>query len=180
MKTLILPGWYGSGEAHWQRLWLHDEPNAIVVEQPDWAHPDLDTWVANLDAAIEQAAGPVLLVAHSLGVLLALHYSRLRPDAPIAAALLVAPGDVDLHAPNEPVLQSFAPAPREKLSFRAIMVVSQTDPHMSFERSTALGRDIGAELVDIGDAGHINVDSGFGKWPLGHQLAQKLKDRRVL
>ena len=33
---------------------------------------------------------------------------------------------------------------------------------------------VGAELVRLQDAGHINVESGFGAWPLGLALLQSL------
>ena len=33
----------------------------------------------------------------------------------------------------------------------------------------------GAELVDIGNAGHINTASGYGEWPEGERLLQRLQ-----
>ena len=32
----------------------------------------------------------------------------------------------------------------------------------------------GAELVDIGDAGHINTSAGYGEWPAGERLLASL------
>ena len=37
--TLIIPGLYGSGEGHWQRYWLRDRPDSVLVEQDDWDDP---------------------------------------------------------------------------------------------------------------------------------------------
>lgn len=175
MQRFILPGWYGSGPGHWQRLWLGHDPSAVVVEQDDWANPDRDRWVQRLDAALDGVDG-AMLIAHSLGVILVAHYASLRPAAPIRAALLVAPGDADLHAPTNPPIASFAPVPRARLPFPSIMVLSRTDPHMAYERSSAFAADLGSSVVDLGDAGHVNVDSGFGSWPLGFELADRLAE----
>jgi hypothetical protein len=37
-----------------------------------------------------------------------------------------------------------------------------------------LADDWGAALVDLGDAGHVNADSGFGPWPEGLELRDAL------
>lgn len=176
MTRLILPGWFGSGPGHWQRLWLEDDPSAIIVEQENWADPDLESWIANLDRALAEHEGATL-VAHSLGVVLVAHYASRPHGRRIGAALLVAPGDADLHGPTTPPLASFAPVPRARLPFPSIMVLGTNDPHMSIERSRQLADDLGSEIVELGAVGHINVDSGFGRWPLGHELAEELEHR---
>ncbi|MGU3576557.1 RBBP9/YdeN family alpha/beta hydrolase [Brucellaceae bacterium C25G] len=178
MTSLLLPGWHGSGPDHWQRLWLEKDTQAIVVEQENWAEPELETWLACLHETVS-AYPDALLVAHSLGVILVTHYVARYPDAKIKAALLVAPGDADLHAPNLPAIASFAPVPRKPLPFPSIMVVSETDPHMALERSVELGEALGSEIINIGDAGHINVEAGYGAWPLGHELAAKLQNEET-
>ena len=40
VKRLIVPGLEGSGEGHWQRWWLTQDPDARIVEQDDWHRPD--------------------------------------------------------------------------------------------------------------------------------------------
>ena len=41
---------------------------------------------------------------------------------------------------------------------------------MGFGRATHLARAWGVDLIDLGDAGHINVASGFGPWARGKVL----------
>lgn len=176
MRALILPGWHGSGPDHWQSHWQHEEPDAVRVEQESWDHPQLEPWLSRLHEAV-QTYPDALLVAHSLGVILVAHYAARYPQARIGAALLVAPGDADLHAPHEPDIASFAPVPRRPLPFPSILVMSRTDPHMAPDRSLQLAQDLGAETIDLGDAGHINPDSGYGPWPQGFELAAKLRQR---
>lgn len=132
VTRLILPGWHGSGPEHWQRLWSAHDPEAVVVEQDNWDEPDLSAWLRRLDGYIRRHER-AQLVAHSLGVFLVLHYAVLHAsDARqlIHSALLVAPGDADLHAPDLPAIAGFAPVPRRRLPFpelwcSAAMTLSQ-------------------------------------------------------
>jgi hypothetical protein len=41
---------------------------------------------------------------------------------------------------------------------------------MAQPRARWLAKRWGAEFVDMGEAGHINVASGFGPWPEGRAL----------
>jgi predicted alpha/beta hydrolase family esterase len=45
---------------------------------------------------------------------------------------------------------------------------------MGFDRASHLAQSWGADLVDLGHAGHINVASGFGPWPRGKTLRDGL------
>ncbi|MFB9360579.1 alpha/beta hydrolase [Amorphoplanes nipponensis] len=40
--------------------------------------------------------------------------------------------------------------------------------------SSGTPRDWGAELVDAGDAGHLETASGYGPWPDGERLVAAL------
>ena len=174
-RRLILPGWHGSGPGHWQRLWLEQDPRSRLVEQDDWDRPDRDRWLARLHEAIAAEPHPVTLVAHSLGTALVAHYAARFPFSPVAGALLVAPGDAHLHAAGSPEIASFAPVPRRRLPFPAVLAVSRNDALMAHDRAVELGNDWGARIVDLGDVGHVNVDSGFGPWPRGFALVAELE-----
>jgi predicted alpha/beta hydrolase family esterase len=179
MTRLILPGWHGSGPGHWQRIWLDDDPSARLVEQDNWAVPDREAWLSRLHEAIGREARPVTLVAHSLGTALVAHYAARHPRASIAAALLVAPGDADLHAATSPEIAEFAPVPRHRLPFSATLVVSRNDALMAYDRAVELGTNWGARIVDQGNAGHINLDAGYGRWPEAYALADEVESRAL-
>lgn len=68
--TLILPGLNGSGEEHWQRHWLMEHDDAVLVHQEHWDRPVLEDWLYNLESELIAHPGAVL-VAHSLGCVLA-------------------------------------------------------------------------------------------------------------
>ena len=74
----------------------------------------------------------------------------------------------------------FAPLPIAKLPFPSALVSSATDPYCSLERAKVMAENWGSVLIECGDAGHINVDSGHGPWPDGlfafGAFLQRLKD----
>lgn len=172
-SILIVPGLGGSGEHHWQTHLQRSLPGAVRVQQADWDRPDLPAWLARLASAVEtRPAG--ILVAHSLGCLLVAHLALMRPDLPIAAALLVAPADVESERHTPDHIRGFAPIPRLRLPFRSIVVASTDDPFMAFARARDLSEDWGAGFVDAGASGHINVEAGFGPWPAGERIVNSL------
>jgi len=178
MTTLILPGLGGSGPGHWQRHWLDDHPDAYLVEQDDWDRPHLDAWVHHVVATASFAPG-ALIVAHSLAGALVAHLALRHPRLDIAGALIVAPADVDDCASTSVPIAGFGPMPLVRLPFPSIVVASRDDPFARFERSQTFADAWGARLVDLGDSGHINVASGFGRWPEGYRLAAELAGRRT-
>lgn len=172
MKTgdsdiLILPGFAGSGEGHWQARWASRLRTARVVEQPDWHRPEPEAWRARIVAAVEAAARPVVLIAHSLGVVAAVQAVPRFPAGVVRGALLVAFPDIEAGADLPASVRAFAPVPRDPLPFPSLLVASRTDPHCRFERADDFGHAWGSSVVDAGEAGHINVASGHGPWPEG-------------
>jgi len=166
---LIVPGWRDSGPGHWQTLWAGRLPGARRVTQQDWMNPSRDAWVETLARDVLQAPAPVVIVAHSLGCIATVHLPR---DAArrVRAALLVAPADPERRA----LLHDFAPVPYERLPYRSIVVASSNDPYCPARLAGAYARAWGSEFLRLPDAGHINVESGHGDWPLGFALLQAL------
>lgn len=172
--VLIIPGLGGSGPDHWQSRWQTRLPDARRVEQVHWDRPDRADWIARLDRAIAEAKQPPILVAHSLSCALVACWAEAHAR-PVNAALLVAPADVDSDTHTAPETHVFRPMPMKRLPFQAIVVASRDDPFVAFDRAIAMARAWGAELVDIGKAGHINTSAGYGEWPEGERLLQRLQ-----
>lgn len=162
---LIVPGWGGSGPAHWQTCWERDLPHATRLEVPDWIRPHRADWLRALDAAIGGAATPPIVIAHSLGCI-ALASWAASAAHPVRGALLVAPADVD-RAGCSSFLRDFAPVPRARLPFPARVVASDDDPYASLDRARQFAADWGAQLTVLHRAGHINAEAGFGPWREG-------------
>ncbi|WP_375465751.1 RBBP9/YdeN family alpha/beta hydrolase [uncultured Methylobacterium sp.] len=182
MKTadcdiLIVPGLGGSGEGHWQTRWADRLATARVVEQDDWHAPEPAAWRARVCEAVSASARPVILIAHSLGVVACVEAVPDFPEGRVRGALFVALPDVE-EASNLPEsVRAFAPLPRVPLPFPALLVASRTDPHCAYARAEDFSHAWGAAFVDAGESGHLNVASGHGPWPEGlMRLAGFMKD----
>lgn len=174
VDTLILPGLNGSGEGHWQWHLARELPGCAYVEQDDWACPDLDDWLARLHAALAHH-GDVFIVAHSLGCILAANLAESPLVHRIRGALLVAPADLEAVETLHPCIVRFGEMPRQRLPFRSVVVGSRDDPYMDFATVSRMALAWGSDFVDLGCAGHINVASGFGRWPGVHDLVAGLR-----
>jgi predicted alpha/beta hydrolase family esterase len=75
IRYLIVPGWQGSPDNHWQSHWQRSLPNSARVEQPDWLTPQRRDWVQALEQAIAAESSPVILIAHSLGCITVAHWA---------------------------------------------------------------------------------------------------------
>ena len=188
VDILIVPGWSSSGPDHWQTRWENNIKTARRVEQQEWYSPNKSAWVAKLVEEVAQSVRPVVLVAHSLGVITVAHAAAKLariPGQTIAGAFLVAPADVE-SASGWPVTEGwtfendpqrthhqggdgggFAPIPMTKLPFPSALISSANDPYCSAVRAKHFSENWGSALIESGDVGHINVKSGHGPWPDG-------------
>lgn len=164
-----MPGWRDSGPGHWQSLWAEQLPGAVRVRQDNWISPTRQVWVDALARQIAQVGGPVVIAAHSLGCIATTHLPA-DAAARIQGALLVAPADPERRA----ILCDFAPVPFAPLPYRSIVVASSNDPYCPVRLAGGFARSWGSEFVRLQGAGHINIDSGHGPWPLGLALLQSL------
>ena len=118
-----------------------------------------------------------MLVAHSSSCALVAHWARdaaAENVAKVRGALLVAPSDPEGPSfPDGPT--GFAPIPLARLPFPSIVVASRDDKYVTMERARQYAEAWGSELIDLGDAGHINASSGLGSWAVGYGLLQRLR-----
>ena len=164
---VIVPGWRNSGPGHWQSLWAQRLPGAVPVEmaEDDWQRPKRSVWVQAIARTLLAQPGPVVVAAHSLGCIATTHLPS-EAARRISGALLVAPADPERRG----VLADFAPVPYQPLPYRSVVVASTNDPFCPVRTAGAYARSWGSEVVRLQNAGHINVESGHGEWPLGLAL----------
>lgn len=165
--TLIIPGLRSSGPMHWQ-TWLERRVTGSVrIAQRDWNDPHLPDWASRVRREITQTTGRVFIVAHSFGALAAVQAASDHAER-IAGALLVAPAD-----PERFGVAEFLPT--KTLPFPVILVASTNDPWISLDAAKNWSGLWGAEIVNLGAAGHINAEAGFGPWPEGLALLERLR-----
>lgn len=169
----LLPGWQNSGPTHWQSLW-EAQHGFVRVQQHDWMRPLRGDWLIQLEEAVLAAPHPVVLVAHSLGCIQTAAWASVSQNTQrVCAALLVAPGDPE-QPDLAPQLPTWQPVALQRLPFASVLVASHNDPYCRFDRAQAFAHAWGSRLHDLGNAGHINAESGLGDWPQGLELLADL------
>jgi len=170
-RLLIVPGLNDSPPGHWQSWLQASHHGAVRVVQHDWRSPQLERWSARIASTLARAGdGPWIAVAHSFGVLALVHHLARQPDARVAAALLVAPAD-----PHKFGLGAALPA--QRLSTPATMVLSRNDPWLALAEGRHWAARWGCHVLDLGDAGHINVASGYRSLPFAARWVTQVQQR---
>ena len=177
--VLIVPGLRDHVDAHWQTLLAARLDRVRSV--PAMGRDNLDR--AARVRAIEQAAAaidaPVVVVAHSGGVITVAHWAH-QTRCRVRGALLATPPDFERPMPpgfpTTYALQAggWLPVPTDPLPFPSVVAASRNDPLAGYDRVTLLARAWGSRLVDLGEVGHLNPASGFGEWPLALSLIEEL------
>ena len=175
-EILIVPGYKGSPEDHWQSRWERNLSVARRVAMGDWHKPVFEDWKENLIEAVGEAQKPVVLVGHSIGSQVIAHAAS-EFSKPVAGAFLVAPPDVENPAIRPRHLLTFGPASREPLPFPSIVVASRDDPFCAYEKAEEMAASWGSLCIDAGISGHLNHESGHGPWPEGLMVFAKFMGR---
>jgi serine hydrolase len=177
--VLIVPGLRDHVVEHWQTLLEERMPNAVSVPRIARDKLSCSAWVAKLDESLAQIDEPPILVAHSGGVMIVVHWAQ-RHRRPIKGALLATPPDFESPLPEgyptQETLQQngWLPTPRAPLPFRSIVAASANDPLGQIDRVAALAEAWGSRFVNVGNVGHLNPASGFGDWPQADVFIREL------
>ena len=176
-NVLILPGWRNSDPGHWQSRW-QNAYGYTRVEQHDWQRPLRGDWISRLEDVVlachTEQAGPVVLVAHSLGCLqVAAWAAYSRNTHRVKAALLVAPADVERHDLHS-TLPSWVPVLQQRLPFASVVMASSNDPLCALARAQHFAACWGSRCITTGPCGHLNTASALGDWPDGYAQLQQL------
>lgn len=178
-QVVIVPGLRDHVAEHWQTLLEAKLPNAVSVPRMTQDKLSCAAWVQMLDRTLAPIAAPVILVAHSAGVMIVVHWAQ-RHGRPIRGALLATPPDFESPLPegypSMDVLRAngWLPVPRAPLPFPSIVATSGNDPLGRLERVVALADAWGSRPVHLGDVGHLNPAAGYGEWPQAEALIREL------
>jgi predicted alpha/beta hydrolase family esterase len=183
--VVLVPGLRGHVEDHWQTRLAASLPGARMVTPLGRTNAGLRARVTLLDHVVEQVAGPVILVAHSAGVLVTAHWAAQYSPTRVVGALLVTPPTLAAELPPEyPSIaelraHGWLPIPRQPLPFPSIVAASSDDPLTNPVRLGSLAASWGSRVHDLGAVGHLNPASGFGDWPGAVELIDQLRDGAV-
>ena len=167
MRVMLLHGWGGSDFPHWQS-WLAGELAkkygcVDFVRMPNFDFPVLDEWLQHVknELAFFQ---PDIVVCHSLANTLWFHLCNENfLNRKIRKLYLVAPPSLNCRIEE---LSSFFPVdvPETLYTQKAFLIVSDNDPYLEMEEAKLLQHRLGIDMKVLHNAGHINAESGYGKW----------------
>ncbi|MGM5630810.1 alpha/beta fold hydrolase [Apibacter raozihei] len=169
-----IPGLGGSDTEHWQTYFEKSSESMIRIEQKDWDSPECEDWINTIEKKLQPYYDKheIVLIGHSLGCATIAHWAK-KFKKTIKGALLVAPSDIENPAYTFPA-NGFTPMPLEKINFKTVVVYSTDDPWVSVERASYFAKCWGSELRSVGNAGHINVASGYGVWEEGQHILKSI------
>lgn len=172
-RVFIIHGWEGTPRAHWFP-WLKREleERGFQVQAPAMPHPKkpkLAEWLAHLEKMVGQADENTYFVGHSLGVITILRFLESIPHPKkVGGAVLVAGFSKPIGYKE---LNSFFVEPVDyhkiKNSVNKIVAIhSDNDPYVLLENGEILRDNLGAKLIIIPLAGHLNQEDGFNELPI--------------
>ncbi|MEV0033398.1 alpha/beta fold hydrolase [Nocardia sp. NPDC050793] len=179
--VVIVPGLRDHVPEHWQTLLAARLDKVRTVPPLERDGLSRSARVTALDAVLADIEGPVVLVAHSAGVMITVHWAQ-QPTRPVQGALLATPPDFETPlpqgypTPEELAAGGWHPIPWRRLPFPSIVAASTTDPLASYRRVAGMAEAWGSRLADLGDVGHLNPASGYGYWPRAEELLRELID----
>ena len=174
MKLLILHGWGGSDAPHWQaELAAEVAKNYGTVSFPllDNCHfPSKNRWVKQVKAILEEFK-PDTVVCHSLAN--TLWFWLCQEDiATVERLFMVSPPSLTT---TEKTIKTFFPCevPDDIHAKEVHLIVSNNDPWIDTKEAEEIASRVNASFTIIPNAGHINADSGYGKWEFIEKLVME-------
>ena len=179
-RVLILHGWGGSDTPHWQaELASEIAQNYGTVSFPllDNCHfPSKNRWIKQIKQLLEEFK-PHTIVCHSLANNLWMWLCEEDNMQEIERLFMVS---VPSLTTKEKTIKTFFPCPLpNSLYAKEIhIIVSDDDPWVELDEAKSIANQYDASFTVLENAGHINADSGYGKWTFIEKcVMQKTKDK---
>jgi predicted alpha/beta hydrolase family esterase len=175
-KTLILHGWGGSDAPHWQAelaAQIAKKYGTVSFPLLDNCHfPSKNRWLKQVKALLEEFK-PDTVVCHSLANTLWFWLCQ-EEIVTVQRLFMVSPPSLKT---TEETIKTFFPCemPKDIHAKEVHMLVSDTDPWVKVDAAKNIAEQYNMSLTIIKNAGHINDDSGYGKWPLIEKLVMEEK-----
>ncbi|RBP06467.1 hypothetical protein DFR50_13024 [Roseiarcus fermentans] len=163
-NVLIVPNLGGAGPDDWPSRWLAKLSTARIVMPADPRSPNASAWSGAVAEAAGGATRPILFVGHGLGAAAIASAAFGLGGADVRGAFLVAPPDP---AGLGRIAGGGWSLPRAPLPWPSVVVASRNHADSDYRVSAELAAHWGAELIDAGDAGGLDAESGHGPWPEG-------------
>jgi len=173
-RVLILHGWGGSDFPHWQSHLaskVAKEYGTVSFPLLDNCHfPSKNRWVKQVKKILKEFK-PNTVVCHSLANTLWFWLCQEEMET-VERLFMVSPPSLST---KEDTIKTFFPCsiPQNIYAKELHLIVSDNDPWVKLDEAKKMAETIGATYTVVEDAGHINADSGYGKWKLIEDLVLK-------
>lgn len=164
-----MPGLRDHVPGHWQTLLASRLPGVRTVAAMCRQRLDCKARVDAIEREAARIDGPIVLVAHSGGVIATIHWARQTQRA-VRGALLATPADFERPLPGSyPSMEALGdagwlPVPRDALPFRSIVAASRNDPLASYARLCTC-EGVAKQARRPGRGWPSQPPSGLGDWP---------------
>ena len=175
IRVLFIPDVGTPQQDDWQS-WLATQYKGSKMAAPaNRTITDLSEWSSQIDKVLNRSLPETIwiAVAHGFGCLALAHhldnhlYDRSRHQARVHAALMVAPSDSGTFG-------QVHRTPQNGLGIPSTVIGSDNDPCMPVQRAQEWASLWGARFHNLGLAGHIDAQAGFGPWPLARFKVDEL------
>ena len=171
-KTLILHGWGGSDAPHWQAELASEiakDYGTVCFPLLDNCHfPSKNRWLKQVRQLVNEFQ-PTTVVCHSLANNLWLWLCEEGNMTEVERLFMVSLPSLET---KEKTIKTFFPCPKPKSIYakEVHMIVSDNDPWVALEEAKEIASYYNATCTVLENAGHINTDSGHGKWDFIEKL----------
>ena len=165
-KTLILHGWGGSDAPHWQAELASEiakDYGSVCFPLLDNCHfPSKNKWMRQVKTLLADFK-PDTVVCHSLANNLWLWLCEEGEIEEVERLFMVSTPSLKT---KEKTIKAFFPCPLpQNIHAKEVhMIVSDNDPWVKFDEAQTLAKHCNSTFTVLENAGHINEDSGYGKW----------------
>jgi len=173
-RVLILHGWGGSDFPHWQSHLaskVAKEYGTVSFPLLDNCHfPSKNRWVKQVKKILKEFK-PDTVVCHSLANTLWFWLCQEEMET-VERLFMVSPPSLST---KEDTIKTFFPCsiPQNIYAREVHLIVSNNDPWVKLDEAQKMAETMGSTYTVVEDAGHINADSGYGKWKLIEDLVLK-------
>ena len=173
-RALIFHGTMGSPNGNWF-AWLK-----IALEKQGWNvtiprfptpdHQSLDSWNKALTNQVEHLQDIDLIVGHSLGATFILHVleeNLCHPEKIIlVSALSDLIGNKEYDALNKSFIKHFDWSAIKNNFEKGHILHGDNDPYVPIKQAQDIADRLGLQLQTIKDGGHLNIETGYDRFPL--------------
>jgi uncharacterized protein len=175
MRVIIIHGWGGNPNEGWFP-WIRKELgrkgfSVEIPEMPETDYPKIEAWVGKLKEM--KPDENTVLIGHSIecqtilrflesgnnvkGVILVAGWMKLKEDS------FQDEGEIEIAEPWEKTNIDFS-AVKEKAG-KVFTIYSTNDPFVRLEDQEMFNTELDAELINVGEKGHISGDNGIMELP---------------